>query len=424
MRRPLSALETFVWAGGKLPRNFALAAEVDGPLALDTLAAAVQQVNTLHPPIRGRIVIQSGQPWYTDENVPEIPIIESTADWHQMVADELVRPFDTQRGPLVRIALIHGSSSDWIALICHHCIADGVSAAHILCELIKALSGHPLSHPDIQQTQCLDDLIPPAIHSDKIGFHWPPLPAITFKPKVQLTDPIFILTYSLTGQQTGALVAACRRERVSVHAAFCAAFLTTNHLLADAGFKATGRISSPVSLRNRLCQPVGTTFGLFIHPGVKTVLPNDGQSGDFWEIARLLKHDIDDEITRPGFWGLLRMARQTLKVLPLPLAIRMSEMQVDYDLSLTNLGVIDFPSYENGLRIHAVYGPLVNSMAGEKVAGVLTAIGQLSLSFVSRGQIIPHSLAVDWCNAVLQTLSQLAQTGSAAEIEESQTAGK
>lgn len=408
MQRPLSALETFIWAGGKLPRNFALAAKISGGISAGALRKALTQVSANRPEMRGRVVMLEGKPWYTNENVPEISLMEYTGDWQQIIASDLICPFLTDQGPLVRMLLVHQAAFDFVIIVCHHCIADGISAAYALRDILYCLMGNaPLTTTD-EPMPCLDQLLPtPA----EMRIETPMIPStnsVSEPYPIQLTDPIYILSGSLSTGQTANLMAACHREKTSVHAACCTAFLTTGGILSDAGLAVMNKVSSPTSLRNRLTRPVGDHFGLYIHPGIRTALPDLAEGTGFWEKARAMKSALTQEINGTEFWGMFFMALQALSLLPLELALQMSEMPVDYDLSLTNIGQMDFPQGNNQLHIEAVYGPMVNSMAGEKIVGLFTASGNLTLCFVSRTEVIPRDTARRWCMTALRELGQAA----------------
>jgi hypothetical protein len=72
-----------------------------------------------------------------------------------VVAEELTRPFDTARAPMVRVVLLRAGHTTPAAIVltCAHTIVDGLSAGYILRDLFSALNGHPLQALPIPPSQ-------------------------------------------------------------------------------------------------------------------------------------------------------------------------------------------------------------------------------------------------------------------------------
>jgi NRPS condensation-like uncharacterized protein len=72
--------------------------------------------------------------------VPE----EDFAAWQVEMAKELATPIPLSGAPLARITLLRKSGRSTLILSMHHSIADGLSSAFVIRDILEALSGKPL----------------------------------------------------------------------------------------------------------------------------------------------------------------------------------------------------------------------------------------------------------------------------------------
>lgn len=403
MKRPLSVPEIFIWAGGQIPRNFALTAHIQGHISPPQVQAALAKVRLKDPEIAGRVVMIGGTPWYETDSVADPSIRCTQGDWANEVATELMTPFSTFSGPLVRLVMIQASDYTDLLIVCHHCIADGLSAAYLLRDLLQYLA-YPDS-PIIPRAVLppFEDLLPTPNPTGTPVRITMPQPTADTSMSPRDIDPIYVLPWSLTPDQTARFIARCRQESTSVHAALCTAFLLAFARLEG---KQPGlhTVSSPSNIRNRLRQPVSEQFGLYFHPGIKISLDCRGGS-DFWTLARGAKTSLDREANAEGFWSVFYLGQQMLQTMPLEQAIRFSELLVDYDLSITNLGQLDIPTINGALCLESIYGPSVNGMAGEKILGVATVAGRMTFTFVSHHRLMAFPLAQQLKDSAMQQLA-------------------
>jgi hypothetical protein len=180
-----------------------------------------------------------------------------------------------------------------------------------------------------------------------------------------------LLAWELTAKQTSALVGRSRSEKTTVHAALSTAFLR-----AFGEFRGDGwnrKIQSPISLRHRLTNPVGEAFGLFVNLVEFDV--DCSPKRNFWEVAREIKQSIirrtDD---RYIFRSLIEanVIMDKLAAVITPEFVSRSFMAVSYDLSITNLGRLNFPVQYGALQLEALYGPSLGGNPDDIVLGVIT----------------------------------------------------
>ena len=162
-----------------------------------------------------------------------------------------------------------------------------------------------------------------------------------------------------------------RAEGTTVHAALSTAFLR-----AFGEFRGDGwnrKIQSPISLRERLTRPVGESFGLFVNLAKFSV--DCAPERDFWTVAREIKRGFIQHTGDKRIFGSLIESNVFMDKLASVLApeiIAPSVIGVDYDLSITNLGRLDFPVQYGPLVLEALFGPSLGGNPEDIVLGVIT----------------------------------------------------
>lgn len=179
------------------------------------------------------------------------------------------------------------------------------------------------------------------------------------------------MAWELTGEQISALVKRSRSEKTTVHAALSTAFLRAFGELRGDGWRR--KLQSPISLRHRLTAPVGEAFGLFVN--LVEVEVDCPPERDFWEVAREVKEAItrraDDRYVFRSLVEANVMMDKLGSVIP-PEFVARSVTTVSYDLSITNLGRLDFPAQSGELQLEALYGPALGGNPDDIVLGVIT----------------------------------------------------
>jgi hypothetical protein len=290
-------------------------------------------------------------------------------------------------------------------------LLDGLSGAYLTRDIL-----HYLAHPDEAVTPLevlppLEELLPPVDYAQIEGDFLAP-PEKELKPELERQprerDPMYVIPWSLTETQTSALVNRCRQEGVTVHAALCAAFLNTYARLDETG-STVRSVSSPVSIRDRLLKPVGEQLGSYVnHQGVRTYL--DCKPGrDFWEMSRevtaSLVNGINNEETLKRIYRLHKMLKSGSVDIPdMP-------RRVECDLSISNLGRLDFPVTYGTLQLDSIYG-VTNSWRDETIVVVATSTGKLTLTLASRSNVLTRSTAETIRVNVNQMLERVCKSSS------------
>jgi NRPS condensation-like uncharacterized protein len=216
-----------------------------------------------------------------------------------------------------------------------------------------------------------------------------------------------ILTKTLTAAHTAGLVQSCKAEGTTVHAAVCTAWLRAFANTLEGTASRIRSVSSPVSLRSRLTQPVGDTAGMFLST-VETSL-NCKPGRDFWEMARefhtrFKQGSTDDKVfMMPLMFNAF--SRNFSKAELAQAARAFFDRLIKYDFSITNFGRLDFSTQMGPLRIESFHN-LVNSSEHERTVGINTFDGKMTFIFMFReSKMAPQAGE----QLIMQAVQQLAQ---------------
>jgi amino acid adenylation domain-containing protein len=148
---PLSFAQERLWFLSQLDPgspayNVPLALRLQGRLVPAALAGALGEVAKRHEVLRTRFVSRDGRPLQVieAERRPELPVIDLAGlpeVWRDSLAlrlatEEALRPFDLERGPLLRLALLRLQDGEHLLLLnLHHILTDGWSMGILVGEM-------------------------------------------------------------------------------------------------------------------------------------------------------------------------------------------------------------------------------------------------------------------------------------------------
>jgi amino acid adenylation domain-containing protein len=149
---PLSFAQERLWflerlePGGAV-YNMPFAVTLRGPVSVSRLEQALTEVVRRHEALRTTFAERGGAPvQIVLPPVPvELPIVSA-----EMAGQEAGRPFDLEKGPLLRALLVDGDGESTLILNQHHIVSDGGSVAILLRELSAAYNGEPLAELPVQ----------------------------------------------------------------------------------------------------------------------------------------------------------------------------------------------------------------------------------------------------------------------------------
>ncbi|NPD30098.1 condensation domain-containing protein, partial [Corallococcus exiguus] len=160
--RPLSFAQQRLWfidqlEPGTALYNMPVALRLEGALDVGVLERALREVVIRHEALRTTFEVQNGQPLQVIHSdmalhLERVEVSESAA--RQRIEQEMLKPFDLSRGPLLRALLLKsGNREHALVVSMHHIVSDGWSLGVLIREvgaLYAAFSaGQPSPLPEL-----------------------------------------------------------------------------------------------------------------------------------------------------------------------------------------------------------------------------------------------------------------------------------
>jgi Condensation domain len=383
--RYLGPSETYFWLSNQHSwKHFVVAGQISGETTTASWRTALDAVQQRHPLLRVCIdADDSGAPYF--RLVPELRIPlrivpgKALQGWEDEMETELSTPLPLKDALLVRAVLLHEANRATVSLTLHHSIADGLSVAFIVRDLLEALSGAPLEALPVPQPQ--EDLCPPpTVQSTALGAEEPKAPAPPSAPGTLLKrdrSHLRVRGLRLPTELSDRLRERSRREATTVHGALAAALVFAGRDIHRDWRKAPVRVISPVNNRTILGRGDDCALSIIFPAGSY----NPKSPFQFWEIARAVREDLADMRTPGGVSAVFRGFDQLISGKPGVQGIAQFELQVcACEMMVSNLGVLPFEADFGALRLEALWGPSVLiGIEGEQMIGATTVRGAIHL---------------------------------------------
>lgn len=366
------------------PSHFSLTAQITGGFSVEQLRQALDRLQQRHPLLQVGIGLDAQQrPCFFPDSTPiPLRVVQRRGEfhWSQEVEREMATPFSWAEAPLIRVVLVYSPEIAELIVTCHHAIADGMSVLFLIRDCLQAIATPHYPLPCLPESPPLEVLIPPKAPN--------PLSLLLFRTLIQLqgmgekpqaravaqAKPYCprLLAGSLVPEATTSLIACCRKQNTSVHAAISAAFLLAIAQLQSSPASTTLKCLSPIDLRRYLSPLLAEQCGLYIFVGLTahTLDPN----ADLWEVARSLKQQLQHQATPNEIAAGIARRQTWMALSPKPRQVLQGfSERAGYDLMVTNLGRLPFDQRFEHLRLQAIYGPTVMSgVPNDRVVGVAT----------------------------------------------------
>jgi hypothetical protein len=357
-----------------------LADDLD-PSALDAALLAVQQRHPLlnvyvgdHP--------QTRLGFYRPPSVPPIPVTVVDAapgrTWPDLVAEQLTRPFDTSRAPMIRMLLLRAGPNSQAAIILtvDHVIADGLSAGRILRDLFSALNGHDLAVLPLPPSQeellgRLRDGQPAPGASDQPQPEQPQWLATLSTIRPFDGAPPHLSAVAFDENLTRRLIARARSEQTTVHSALVSAM---SRVIIESGRNEFVRTLTPSDFRSH----IGVDDAVCLYfTMIRTAVTRE-QLTDLWDMARMVGGQLAGARSVPA---LLAGSAAIEQFIPIDATtVDTEDFMVgglSFEAFASNLRVLDMGTPET-VRPVAIWGPaILVQIQGELAFGICTFNGQL-----------------------------------------------
>jgi len=412
-----------------------MVARIKGEVTADMLKDAIVKVQQRHALLQVRIQDdENHDQWFTSEKVQEIPVESvprrSENDWIEIHAEASKIPFDFDIRPAIRFILVQSPEVSELIILCHHIICDGISLVYLARDLMVQM-GDPSREVEVlpmPPTVALNNLPPDVKMSSLVKFiinrmnqKWAEDCEYFDREDYQAISNAYwenfnheVLTVEMSEVETSALVALCRKEKVTVNSALTTAFAGAQSLV-EGEKPYHGKVVVAASLRDRIPNPGGEGMG-FYAGDVELKFKYD-QKKDFWENARLFQKKILPKYTdktlfgtilnwlyldptifeamnfkklgglvspdSPRYTKLTAFSRKDDVVLRILKRDKLESLDVKHwGTAITNLGRLDFPKIYGALELERLIMqpgggiPLVNV---NLVLGAVTCADKISL---------------------------------------------
>ncbi len=424
MKRPLGVFEhTQAYANSHYPFNVVVVLPLSGAPSGDTLKRALELLRGRHPLLAARIQGMNDKPWFDTDGVPamvfrELPRL-SEAHWQSVVEDELAATFDLEAGPLVRAAYLGPEGEERRAefVWCfQHSIMDAASGVALVRELLDLCAdldagrepprSGPLGFPP-----AADALFTPAQRRGRAGFMLRQLAdELRYQwhsrgkrqPRVYPEGRAGVFSLQMDEAASDALVRQCRRRRVTLNSALCAAMLRMGQRRLYGGEERLLRNFVFANLRPYLAPPVppdnlGSCFAMM---RFTTRVP---AGGAFWDLARALNEQVYRAARRGEKFHNLLMSWTVMNMMLGQRRFRMSHTALSYT------GVADLPRDYGGIRLERLHAFVSNFVLGpEYTAQVRLFAGRLWWDFVYLDCDMERERAQALAREILQELKEVA----------------
>ena len=279
---PLSFAQQRLWILNRLQPdawtyNLPGAIPLNVPLQRAVLERALNEIVQRHEALRTTFATVDGEARQVvvAERPIELPLFDLSewpeaarqAEVQRLLADELHRSFDLERGPLLRAALVRFSASQHLLLLVMHHIVSDAWSMKILCQELAAaydafsagrgspLTPLPIQYPDFaiwQRQQLQGETLDSLLAYWKAALNGAPqvmrLPFDRERPPVP-SGRGAALTFTIDRAVASGLRAIGQREGVTLFMTLLAAFVTLLH-------RSTGHddlvVGTPIANRNRV----------------------------------------------------------------------------------------------------------------------------------------------------------------------------
>ncbi|MCU1646045.1 MAG: short-chain dehydrogenase [Nocardia sp.] len=417
--RPLSPSERWFWIIDRIsPSNCTARVRVRGQISVEQLERAAAALTAEYPLLRAGVVdAGTGDPRLTPLRDPRIPVRQLLSDdpqaWQREIDAELVDPFDTRTGVarIVDIARQPGTADEQhdLILTVSHIVLDGRSLMTVLRKLVHyaASDGRRTSSEaaDLGADHRsggvgsraafppADDLIPAGAR----GFWryvystlFDQAAALVLRPRrvggpvpVGLLERRTRVVYRVVAAEPlAALVADCHRAGVTVHGVLAAAVARAIGDSARPDGNGVAGIGSPVDFRP-LLQPQPDAEELGVYAPVLAGFVRFGPGESLWAAARSVNRQLQRGIrqqrhlsTVAGMrFGTPRTVESGRRI------VDMVDRRAPWNVSVTNLGRIDFPEHVGAWRISDLTLTASNSCVSAVTVAIVTAHQEMCIGF-------------------------------------------
>lgn len=417
MNRILSPSEHLMWLSYKnSTENITFCAKIRGSFTVEKLSEALVWLQLRHSRLRAKIVTDArNQPHFSSENVGHIPlqVIERQGEeqWYLKMAEELLHPLPWNEEPLIRVLLLYSSDVSNLVITLHHGIADGLSGAYLIRDILQFISEPHSSREILPNLPPVDEIIPELTKkmvskSFENSMEVESILKKTYQKNNQVntleTYTIGLFSWTLSPGETTKLVARTREEKTSVHGALCAAFLLAIAAEIKPGNEIVLRCHTPINIRNYLTISVNENLGEYISRPVTT--HRLSQKSNLWDLAREVKYKLNQVIQDGTLFDSILQAKTLLSNSDQNGENPDSRDIGGMDIAITNLGKLNIKQQFGTLQLEEFYFMATGPQSLPLLIGVATIEDKMCLICRYQKSILPNAIAHNIKNTAMEQL--------------------
>jgi NRPS condensation-like uncharacterized protein len=391
------------------------------------LRQALDILRQRYPSLNCRIK-KGKTPEFVTSNVPEIPlrIIQRKGHdhWVEESENQMIEPLPWTKGPMVRLILMEAQDQWDLLLIFCHLTNDATSGVKFLKHLLtitdRLSRGETLDvEPPLPGLPPVDDLLREEVIKRAQALAGQESTAEqTLKPvdlqgdrEVPVEKRITrIIPRQLTKAELKKLMVKSRKEKATVHSAFCAALLQTmaeqirlSRQVPQKGPLLMGCISA-VNIRHLFKQPPGDNLGNFISNALHYQLIDDGAS--LWEAARETRKSLQAHLDTGQDINMRLAAGSLLQPNETPIELITRVKDLFPPTGVTNMGQLDIPErFGNILLENLHYNPAINPSIKNGFGLSVSAFGNhTTLNFLYADPFISKERANQMAESAMKRL--------------------
>ncbi len=417
MKRKLLGSERVVWKRGAISLNLVVVAHVKGVVTSAELEKSWQVLQEKHPMLKVHLEQDQQTEFFVTEGTGHIPVREvpltAYSDWQTEAVAELHTPFDNfSTMPFARSVLLTAADRFSLIVTCHHCICDGLSATFLIRDILNCLAGQPELVRPSSEDLLLDNMIPAAVKLPAwlkkglagVNFLAGKLKKLNHAALIPMPESR-ILAWNITADQTASLLAASKKNKVTVHTTISTIFQAAQYDVQGDKEAFLRKIYTPVSVRGKLNRNVGENFGLYASEAYIPwgYMPEE----PFWENARGFQKILTDSITDQKVFSAILLVNTLRPALIDRLLLFFYKKQtVKFGYIISNLGNLNFPEKYGSFTLEGINGPVGYVRRAEKTLSVLTVNKKMFFTFTYRPTVISADTIASIKNNAMRLLKK------------------
>lgn len=417
MKRKLLFTERLLHGDGKLPFNLVIPLRIKGTFSAQNLYHALKKLQEKHPLLKARVKHnEDGRPWFVanDYSSGYVPVRMTGRvtehDWKVEAVKEWAIPFDTSKGPLMRVVWLNGIQHSELILVIHHCICDGNSAISIVASMLQLLDDDAADIGMEEPISCIGDIVPSLILHDtrkiiraKLAggvaslVSW----SIPVKRKVLVRKTDYMIHWKLDKESAAHLAGRCGLNSITMNTLLCTAILKAFKFARKEAFQ--NKISCQVDIRRfapKIKRDHIFAFGLTIDTSL-------AKAPDFFSNAKKVQLDINKKTSKLDPYKTL-MEMEAAHFYWSKLRLSTPYDKSPNDCRFTDLGEIDIPHQYRTFELETIFSPSAIGPSGNTTSlTVSTYRGQIDFTFIASEGIITYAEAITIKHKIMDILAKL-----------------